>query len=195
MTEPREVTSPNGLTRWMAVDGSTYGSKWEAEDANARLEGFLTDTKAVDIPVPKEPTVIQRVIGTLVLGGMTVFFGWITVATPIQAYEGRLEFKHDWMWLAAPIVWFVIAGLTLQCGASFIASITGRDINDEKVFDWWTEKVGCGILTVVGWLVGLALAWFVLTKLFEGVGKGQAIIIILLAGILIALTHNAGSRR
>jgi hypothetical protein len=179
----------------MAADGSTYESKWEAEDVNARLEGPLPEVETVEAQAPQEPSVLQRLWGVLILGGMTLFLGLITIAGPIQAYEGKIHLKHDWMWIAAPFVWFVFVGLALQCAASFVATATGKDVGDDKVFDWWMEKVGCGILTLVGWLVGLGLAWLVITKLFEGVGKGQVLIIILLAGILIALSQNAASRR
>jgi peptidoglycan/LPS O-acetylase OafA/YrhL len=179
----------------MATDGSTYNSKWEAEDANARLEGSLPEVEAVETKSLKEPTIFQRIVGTLILGGMTVFLVWATIALPIQAYEGKLHFKHEWMWVAAPFIWFFLAGGALQCGASFFATITGREVGEDKVFDWWTEKVGCGILTVVAWAIGIGLAYFVASKFFEGVSKGTAIIIILLAGILIALSQNNSSRR
>ena len=108
MTEPRAVTAPNGLTRWGAADGSTYSSKWEAEDANLRLEGMLPEPEVIET---KEPSAVQRLIGLLVLGGATAFFGWMAIAGPIYAYEGKLDFKHEWMWLAAPFVWFVMAGM------------------------------------------------------------------------------------
>lgn len=191
MDEPRQVTTPSGHKRWVGADGRSYASRDEAAAAMPPETDF--PSPQLEAPKKSKAAFLKEVIG---LGAVVAFFGWLSIGGVYYLWSGQLHFESEWSWLILPVGWFFVAGLTVQSAASLYAVLSGRDdINTEAVWDWWVGKLGCGILWLIGGLIGLVLGWSVLSKMFEGVSKGTAIIAVLLFCILIALLQNNSNKR
>jgi len=190
MKEPQQVTGPGGAIRWVASDGRSFGTKQEAAAASAWTE--ITETAPALAAKPPR----SRLPAFLLYGGMSLLFGWLTVVCVQTTLNGGWHFKQEWGWLSVPFGIFFCAGATLTGAVGLFAVASKRDdINPGAVFDWWVNKLGCGILWLIGGLIALAVGWYFLSDIFKGVSKGTGIVIVLLFMILVALSQIAENGR
>lgn len=99
-----------------------------------------------------------------------------------------------WVILMSPIMAFLFAGIGIQGGLHIYAHVSRRDDGGEietRFWRWWSDTFGGGILRLVGCLAAVVLAYVALHAMFDGLSKGTALIVALLAGILIMLGHIA----
>lgn len=194
MDEPREVTAPGGNKRWIGADGRSYSSRDEAAGARSQEAEWWPELTEITPKEPK-PSRKARVTEAIGLGIGVLFFGSMTIGNIYYLWTGKFHFKNEWAWLIMPIGMFLLAGLTLQSAAGLYGVLTGqKNINPDAVFDWWVNKLGCGILWLIGGLIALVVGWIALSNLFEGVSKGTVMIVVLLFGILVVLAQNADRR-
>lgn len=184
MDYPRQVTALNGKVRWQASDGQTYDSYTEAEEASLGAEDDWPAPPPSEPPPKPEWSRAFFYLGLgLLLGGGSAY-GFFT---------GELNFKYEWMTYAVPFVCFILAGFAAQGFYDLYLLITDQQpegYNPEAAFEWWTGKLGCGLILAALGLVVLVVAWSGLQEMFEGVSKGTGMIIVLLFLILIALNNR-----
>lgn len=190
MDEPREVSAPNGARRWIAKDGRSYGSIEEAREATPDV-GF---EQAAPATAEKATSRLQLLMWSVVF---MLLAGGFSILILRAALSGTLELKNELAWIALPFIWFLATGFAIESAGGVHAALTGKHETFEggRLFGWWTEKLGCGILKLTVVLVGCGVAWLILTKLFEGVSKGTVMVIVLLFGILVALNNIASQKR
>lgn len=192
MDEPKEVSASGGKARWVASDGRSYATHEEAFEANITFElnnNLPPPAEGGQVGAPESRS--KRALGSL--AGFAVFGGLAMVGAH-GAWNGELQMKEDWHLLVLAFGWFALTGLALQFAADAYTALRGREAEPEAVFNWWMNKVGCGLLTLVAALIALALVWAFASNLFEGVSKGQTMIILLLFGILVVLAGRKESR-
>lgn len=198
MREPREVTAPDGSTRWVAADGRTFDTEDEAREASGldsepRWDSGFVALEEVGADPPKAAR--SRLREFIISAAMLVGGGWMFVFIFNELLYGDAFAESDWAWLYMPFGLFAVAGLAVTGAVGVYGSIANRQIDLDAVWEWWLGKVGCGILWVIGGILAFVIGWSALSSAFEGVSKGTGMIIVLLFFILLALTQIASNRR
>lgn len=124
---------------------------------------------------------------------LTVFGGFCGLYGPYAVISGEFTVNAWWLWVALPVIEFLVLGLLLQGLAELQALITGQveGFREGAVFRWWVRRVGLGLLIVFAGLSVIALTVLMLTSLYDGFSKGPAIIVFTLLFILFAVWQIA----
>lgn len=180
---PREVTALSGQQRWQGADGRTYDTYEEAANAELRVSNDDgTTTTPVESPVGPSWVAAFLQVG---LGLFTAIFG------PYALFTGEVHLKYEWLELFLLLGWFILLGVGIQGARDLYILLTKQsvstDYKPDAVLNWWVGKVGGNLLLLAVGLCVLALGWYFLHDLLDGMSKGTIIIIILLFLILEAL--------
>jgi len=103
---------------------------------------------------------------------------------------GEMHFKKEWQAFIYPFGAFLLTGLFIQGIFTLYLAIKKDpdwEARSNSLWEWWLGKVGCGIVLLIGSIIGLIFLYVAGSSLFEGVGKGTALVIVLLVMILFAL--------
>ena len=111
--------------------------------------------------------------------------------------EPAAEKTKEISWASALLQTFFSAGAMIGLGRAYLngESISKYSVKPEEISDAW-PFFGCGCLVLLGVsFAASALVGNLASGIFEGVGKGTTIVIVLLFCILLALINLASKRR
>jgi hypothetical protein len=187
---PRKLMDLRGGHRWQGRSGRTYPTREEAEaDDQEVIEAALKIEPAAE--KTKEISWASALLQTFFSAGAMIGLG--------RAYlNGESISKYEWVdTYVLPFGGFMLIGVLLQGLAEIWALATGRknSVKPEEISDAW-PFFGCGCLVLLGVsFAASALVGNLASGIFEGVGKGTTIVIVLLFCILLALINLASKRR
>jgi hypothetical protein len=182
---PRALTSPNGVTRWQGFSGATYETAEEAmADAPPRAAPSST--------TPDKPSLYERIAGGFMLALFTIFATmavFIGISISIQESE-----SNSWL-IPASLILALIPAIAASIGwAILLDKVTNKRWNAEERVSSFAQgsfRLGGGLLMTAAFLaiaaVGVFLFAWLLGALFEGVSKGQTMIVLLLLGVMVVL--------
>jgi hypothetical protein len=193
ITFPRKLTGWNGNTRWQGASGRTFDNLDEA---------------TADCP-PPEPDQIAEVVAPKPLArsrfeAVSVAALYYTIAaggvwTLYSLMIGDIEVK-GWLEGLAVTGWGVWATGGVAGGSSAAISVhqenfTGWGNRAVEAWARWLKRLVKLALIVVGLILAYVLLTAVFKGLFEGVSKGTVLISCLLFAILITLIGQQGNQR
>jgi len=192
--EPRQVTCPNGDVRWQGCSGATFATREEA----------LGDEPPQALDFHYEPRIEKKGLSQRIVGGLLV--AWLTIpATAAAVMLLAVPFGKSPLPLDTVVIELIFGLLTgtmaLIGWAILLDMLTGKQWDAQEKVAAFAERVfgiSGGVLKFLAllavFLIVAGLAIFVAVwlshSMFEGVSKGQALIIVLLGAILLVLVSQ-----